>query len=348
MERSFRRAMRLGWIVGAFGVGLGVLGAVGCGGAASPPSTPTAQETTAPKTVSFHSDNETCNACHTTIYKDWLTSRHAQAWKSETFRIASDNYAKAECLTCHAPDLILRTGLAAQPTLRPDERNGGVTCIVCHQDATADEWVMHGPYDDAESPAHGIVANAEFQTANVCASCHGQTEQFDQFHSWRESSYGEAQFPCQVCHMPANKGFMADTDKTKPERWIASHAFPGAHNEEFVKAATAISGQREGDTLVVEVENQAGHLFPGGAYRTAILTVKVGETTLGKATYSYESGNRIASGARNRLEFSLANVPANGEARAELRFYKIVASADGGSVVSEPDGVVISEATISY
>ena len=44
-----------------------------------------------------------CSECHGEIFKEWEKSRHAMAWKSEKFKLESENYTKTKCLSCHAP-----------------------------------------------------------------------------------------------------------------------------------------------------------------------------------------------------------------------------------------------------
>ncbi|MDE0019906.1 MAG: multiheme c-type cytochrome [Candidatus Poribacteria bacterium] len=311
---------------------------VSCGGGAAGPGESAPPEE--PAAATFHVDNENCASCHVSIYEEWLQSRHAQAWKSDLFKLTSDNYTKKECLPCHAPALILETGLANKPELRNEYRGQGVDCIACHQDPEADEWVMHGPYG-ADSPAHGTVQNAAFTTAEVCASCHGHDEEFNQYHSWKESEYGQSQFPCQACHMTPTERLLADTETDYPTRWVGDHSFPGAHNEDVAAAAASVEMERDGAELVVSVTNEAGHFFPGGAYRAAVLQATADGVELGQQTYAFELGSRIASGATVQARFPLPDGAA--EAKARLTFYKSVVGDDGRSVVQEPNGILIQE-----
>ena len=91
----------------------GLLAFIAWGGCGAGTGAPT-NVVDAPTSPSFHLDNEACGSCHVAIYEAWEASRHAQAWKSEAFRVASENYTLTECLSCHAPDLVLRAGLGAQ------------------------------------------------------------------------------------------------------------------------------------------------------------------------------------------------------------------------------------------
>ncbi|GIX07542.1 MAG: hypothetical protein KatS3mg115_1945 [Candidatus Poribacteria bacterium] len=333
---ALRRAVGVLWVLGYAAFWFGCRG----GGPTPAPSAP------APipeEIVSFHADYETCGTCHRTIYLQWEQSRHAQAWRSETFRVASANYTRTECLSCHAPDLILRTGLGNEPALRDEVREAGVTCITCHQDPHADDWAMHGPYE-VDSPGHDSIANPAYQTAEVCASCHGGLAEFDQYNSWKEGPYGQSEFPCQACHMEPRKGWLADEYQEKPQRWYGDHSFPGAHVPEFVQMAAVLQARIEGNVLIAQVENQAGHLFPGGAHRTAVLRVFAREQLLGEERFSYERNNRIPSGQTVERRFPLEGI--TGTIRVELRYHRVIVNASGDGLVEEPEGILIAELTL--
>lgn len=292
---------------------------------------------------SLHDDIETCGSCHETIYAAWQGSRHAQSWKSETFRVASDNYRREECLPCHAPDMIHRTGFAAEPLLRDGYRSDGVTCIVCHQDAASDEWKMHGPYE-ADSPAHETVKDEGYYTADVCASCHGHDAEFNQYHSWKEGTYGQQEFPCQACHMTQTEALLADTETDKPLRWVGDHSFPGSHVEEFLKTAATVKLKVDGGELVVEVQNQAGHFFPGGAFRTAVVDISVDAVEVGRLEYSYENENQLESGETVTLRHEL--IDGAKEASARLTYYKYIVNEAGTGLTQSDHGVVIDESRL--
>ncbi len=311
-----------------------------CGGGAGSESATAA----APEPPSLHDDIKTCSSCHETIFAAWQQSRHAQSWKSETFRVASDNYRKEECLPCHAPDMVHRTGLANEPVARDGYRSNGVTCIACHQDATSEEWKMHGPYA-ADSPAHQTVENEAYSTSDVCASCHGHYGPFNQHHSWQEGAYGQQEFPCQACHMTQTEALLADTEPEHPLRWVGDHSFPGSHDEEFLKAAGTVALSVEDGALIVEVENQAGHFFPGGAFRTAVVDISVDGVEVGKLEYSYENENQLEAGETVTLRHELT---AGAErASARLTYYKYVVNEAGTGLVQSEDGIVIDESDLA-
>lgn len=271
------------WLMGGF-----FLFVVGCGKA---PSVSVSVAETLPP--SFHGDSGACSACHKKIYEEWRNSRHAQSWTSEAFRVASENYTKTECLPCHAPDLIIRTGFDRQPQLRPDARDGGVTCIVCHQDPNAHEWTMHGPYA-VDSPGHRSVENPAFSTAETCAPCHGQKEEFNQYHPWKESSFGKGGFTCQACHAVPSERVLAETSPSKPTRWVADHRFLGAYDEVVLRSSVTLTLSPEKEGFRLRMSNETGHAFPGGAFREATLRVFSGEKTLETVVFSFERGYRLS------------------------------------------------------
>lgn len=311
----------------------------GCGGGGATEGVAQA----APQAPSLHDDIETCGACHETIYAAWQKSRHAQAWKSETFRVASDNYRKEECLPCHAPDMVQRTGFGEKPMVRDGYRSDGVTCIVCHQDATSEEWKMHGPYE-ADSPAHETVQDDAYFTADVCASCHGHDAEFNQYHSWKEGTYGQQEFPCQACHMTQTEALLADAEPDHPLRWVGDHSFPGSHDEEFLKTAGTVKLKVEDGDLVVKVQNQAGHNFPGGAYRTAIVTISVDGVEVGKLEYSYENENQLESMETVTLRHELMDGAK--QASARLTYYKYEVNEAGTGLRQSDFGIVIDESSL--
>lgn len=311
-----------------------------CGGGAGSEGA----QTVAAQPPSLHDDIETCASCHETIHAAWQMSRHAQSWTSETFRVASDNYRKEECLPCHAPDMIQKTGLANEPLLRDGYRSDGVTCIVCHQDAASDEWKMHGPYE-ADSPAHETVQNDSYLTPDVCASCHGHDAEFNQYHSWQDGTYGQQDFPCQACHMPQTEALLADTEVEKPLRWVGDHSFPGSHDDEYLKTAAKVKLKVEDGALVVEVQNQAGHFFPGGAFRTAVVDIIVDGVEVGRLEYSYENENQLESGETVTLRHELMEGAA--EATARLTYYKYVVNEPGTGLVQSEVGFVIDESSLT-
>jgi hypothetical protein len=217
--------------------------------------------------------------------------------------------------------------------LRADARDSGITCIVCHQDANADAWTMHGPYA-ADSPGHKSVENAAYATADTCAPCHGEKAEFDQYHPWKASGYGQAGFPCQACHAAPSERLLADTDTSKPKRWVADHRFIGAYDETVLRSAATLSVLPHEGGFKVLLVNEAGHAFPGGAFREATLTVAVGDALLDTVVFSFETSHRLASGENWSKVYPLPSNAAPDTAKATLRFRRTVGD-DPGAVIAE-------------
>ena len=319
----------------AFGLLCGTaFGLLSCAGSPPEPSPP---EEAFP--VTLHADNESCSSCHVSIYEAWLQSRHAQAWRSPLFRLTSENYTRQECLGCHAPGMITAAGVAQEPALRSELRDQGVDCIACHQDASSDDWVMHGPYG-ADSPAHGTILNEAFASSEVCASCHGHAEEFNQYHAWRESEYGAAGFTCQGCHMVPEEALLADTEPDYPLRWVGDHSFPGGHSPEVVEGAVSLELRMEEGVLLAVLENHAAHDFPGGAYRSAVLEAFADGEPVGQKEYRFALGNRLQSGVPAEERFAVPGGAS--EASVRLTYYRDGVGEDG-SVVREAEGILVGE-----
>ena len=167
----------------------------------------------------------------------------------------------AYCLRCHTPKGFVKghaTGVGA--ALDADDQQG-VDCEACHRsiDASVAQppvmhdgatiaalaaldpqapyignarlfWdsrdVRHGPYDDADSPAHAAAANRFSGSSELCGQCHevlsplrnlldaaGMDTGFpfpldNTYTEWASSDYARAgtMKSCADCHMPAARG----------------------------------------------------------------------------------------------------------------------------------------------
>lgn len=207
-----------------------------------------------------------CQACHRTEALEWAQSRHAKAWVSETFAQATQNYTREECLSCHAPDRILVTGFGKEPTLRSEQREHGIDCISCHEDANE---ARHGTLG-TKTDDHPVVKNEKFGTVEMCATCHAK---FGTVEEYKQTKWAETATACVTCHMPVQKRPIA---LDKPERTAHAHTFKGADPEMFkkgLKVETSVSA----DTLIVKLSSvEVGHNFPTGAdLVVAIVEVRV-------------------------------------------------------------------------
>ncbi|RMG99999.1 MAG: hypothetical protein D6699_08060 [Aquificota bacterium] len=130
-----------------------------------------------------------CSDCHADIFKEWEKSRHAVAWKSEKFRLESENYTKTKCLSCHAPHQV---DPQVKPALRVEFKEDGVSCVACH--FKEETKAMHGPHK-VWSPPHPSKQDLNYTKSFFCAGCHQET--------YKEWHLTKVQKSCQECHMPS-------------------------------------------------------------------------------------------------------------------------------------------------
>ncbi len=130
-----------------------------------------------------------CSDCHAEVFKEWEKSRHAVAWKSEKFRLESENYTKNKCLSCHAPHQV---DPQIKPLLRAEFKEDGVSCVACH--FKEETKAMHGPHK-VWSPPHPSRQDLSYSKSSFCAGCHQET--------YKEWHITKAQTSCQDCHMPS-------------------------------------------------------------------------------------------------------------------------------------------------
>ncbi len=128
-----------------------------------------------------------CSDCHADIYKEWKESRHALAWKSESYRRESENYTKTKCLACHAPHQV---DPEKKPKLRAEFKDDGVACVACH--FKEETGAMHGPLK-VWSPPHPSKQDLSYTKSSFCAGCHRET-----YKEWKLAKSSKS---CQDCHM---------------------------------------------------------------------------------------------------------------------------------------------------
>jgi len=269
----------------------------------------------------------------------------------------------AYCLRCHTPKGFVRgraTGVGA--ALDADDQQG-VDCEACHRsiDASAVQpavmydgatiaalavldpqapyignarlhWdprdVRHGPYDDADSPAHAAAGSPFTSSSELCGQCHevlsplrtllgaaGTDTGFpfpldNTYTEWLASDYarGATAKSCIACHMPAARGdalkvstFPSAMTRANPR----THVFVGgnAWGLEAVKlAAPEIASDRSGAFDVaaaavqamlesaVQIDVMPGEAHEGGS--TVDLVVRVTNLSGHKFPTGYADGRR--------------------------------------------------------
>ena len=207
--------------------------------------------------------------------------------------------ADGNCANCHVPALALRRPYAADPTQAQGVEREGVFCDFCHKvlevNTDADggrpgvlslrmlrpapgKQVFFGPYDDVFPGPDSF--NPLYRESRYCAACHDGrfwgVQVYGEFTEWLNSGYPAQNISCQSCHMKGN----GRTTRVALEREgairrapasIASHAFSGREDLDFMRSAVKMEAQAEVDrengelTVSVRLRNTgAGHHLPSG------------------------------------------------------------------------------------
>jgi hypothetical protein len=191
-----------------------------------------------------------CRACHAEVYREWEGSWHAQSWTDPDVRALSNDFANTDCIDCHAPRPVFETGVNERVLPRVARRPEGVDCIACHALAGPDEGRVAGTIERADV-ACLPKALPELSRPEFCGTCHDQHQTVTE---WLVSRYAAEGIGCIECHMPFRGG-----DPTRGR----DHTMHGGHSIELVRSAVDLRARREGEGVLVEVENVgAGHSFP--------------------------------------------------------------------------------------
>lgn len=225
-------------------------------------------------------DPASCGACHAKQYAEWKDSWHAHAMGpgmvGQLVDMDKPKQLRA-CQSCHAPleeqQPVLADG-TANPVAQEALRSTGVSCAACHVRGHTRSGPPKPDGSTATEPHGGFVAQAEFQDAEFCRTCHdfkpGQKGLNDKlfqetYAEWRHTEYAAQGVTCQSCHMPEG-----------------SHSFKGVHDPDMVRRAFTAEAQltEPGDglltpmTATLQVTNTgAGHRFP--TYTTPVVALVV-------------------------------------------------------------------------
>ncbi len=211
-----------------------------------------------------------CGKCHVAIYQEWAQSDHAQAYTNPHFREATDDYAFADCLSCHAPEPMLTAG---RPTVRSAGREEGVTCVSCH----LEQGVLSGPLEPTgKVHPHPIGVRPEvYRDSGICGRCHeGTMEQWSAVASEKKA--------CQECHMGAVtrkvtqatggiSNLLVAMEREVPQRRHEFRIPTASESLEFI----ALSVKRSDAGLDVTVENNCPHDLPTGDFGFRVVTLEV-------------------------------------------------------------------------
>lgn len=211
-----------------------------------------------------------CGKCHVAIYQEWAQSDHAQAYTNPHFREATDDYAFADCLSCHAPEPMLTAG---RPTVRSAGREEGVTCVSCH----LEQGMLSGPLEPTgRVHPHPIGVRPEvFLSSDLCGQCHQGT-----FDEWNAAA-GQKE-TCQQCHMD-----VVVRKVTQPTEGIShllvamEKAVPVRRHDLSILGDSirgkvlTVQGTRESSALTLQITNNLPHTLPTGDFGFRVLDLEV-------------------------------------------------------------------------
>jgi hypothetical protein len=215
---------------------------------------------------------DNCRSCHSTVYQDWESSRHAAAWTNPVFQEGFTEDRHDRCIFCHAPLTEQFDEIKGKSGARIVHE--GINCAACH----VRDGKIFSP-EGATNPAHPVENNNEMADARFCAGCHqfnfakklhgGIVTQSlaaqNTYREWLSYRSKGGVGSCQTCHMPGGR-----------------HLFRGAHDENYLKQAIQVRVTKAADRYAFFVKAEGtGHNFPtGDVFRYLTLEVLApGETS---------------------------------------------------------------------
>jgi hypothetical protein len=258
-----------------------------------------------------HPVAEDCERCHQEVYREWLGSGHARAFRNEAFQTASSQARAEACIGCHAPASVDATAPVEVRTAHLDE---GVTCLSCHlsTEPGAAPLTMRGPATRT-SPIeiHPIIAEDPFYlSSDLCGRCHEL--ELDQWTAadWPE---GEEKPTCQACHMPSVRrkvesvhdehAYSAIFVAMGREQDLRRHGFAVP---EDVADWLELAIERRAGAARIRVANRMPHALPTGAFGRRRIRV-VASWPGGSATRDVAGGSAdpLPAGATREIEVAL-------------------------------------------
>ena len=284
-----------------------------------------------------------CKSCHPAIWREWENSMHAKAWVDEIYQAAAKQVADREtkCDQCHAPEPILITGVGKMPKLRGEQRDAGVSCLVCHLDA---HGAMNGPVASAETYFHANVTNPIYtQPTILCGTCHGQQQvpEHDQVSSFLNSKFAKGDASCATCHMPVVTRLQSTTShesiKGRKHTWRGSRSVA-----QLKRAATLQLGYADGK-VDVKLWSKTGHILPGGMLRIMVLEVSLlasdgTERQKQQIPISAKNENRLLPNENRTYAFDMASAATGDTIKARL-IYQLTPD------IPEPRRILMAEKT---
>jgi len=255
-----------------------------------------------------------CKSCHfgiSKIWKEWEETTHAKSWKDEEFKkLAKGNPKGLECGSCHSPKPIMITGLGKIPLIREDNRDFGVSCVVCH---LGNQGAMHGPEPTKEPSLHGSIIRPPAEAVKLCSTCHGQK-------NLQELCAGDNnpvdlkvalqnKMTCMQCHMPEvekpRKRSMMSMERVKERKhiWLS-------HEPSVYKEAAKLDINVENDLVTVSIINNTSHSLPTekGSKLKLVVNVKGEKDELivcKQNEFTKDLDTQIKVNEENKLDFNV-------------------------------------------
>ncbi len=165
---------------------------------------------------------------HDTVFQQFYLGLNAQGKKDGMGYKALHPDEPGDCGNCHTPDIVLNEGHEVDVTEAIRKGSLGISCDFCHTVADvrviydpatgrydtditrtvvrARGDIKHGPYRDANSPAHKTVYSPIHTRSEFCAMCHLNQEHLlslSTYADWKAAyDKGVVKKQCQECHMP--------------------------------------------------------------------------------------------------------------------------------------------------
>jgi hypothetical protein len=219
-------------------------------------------------------DGYTCAGCHAEVSAEWAASAHGLAWVDDQYRAALVGKKKPEpCYGCHAPEALLAEAVPMRPEAREEQRELGIHCESCHQDASG---AMLGPRGQSVA-AHASKAS-EYMTAPgsnaLCSACHAVNigPVIGIAKDFASAKLAERGLSCVGCHMASVQRAWA-TDAGAHEG--RSHALQTPRDPAFLRLAFGRELASKDGKSVLVLTNQAGHRVPGLVGRVLTLRAEL-------------------------------------------------------------------------
>ena len=284
-----------------------------------------------------------CKSCHPAIWREWADSMHAKAWVDEIYQAAAEQITDREtkCDQCHAPQPILITGVGNMPKLRDEQREAGVSCLVCHLDA---HGAMNGPPASAETYFHANLTNPIYtQPTVLCGTCHGQQNvpEHDQVSSFLNGKFADGDTSCATCHMPVVKRLQSTTSHESIKG--RKHTWRGSRSVAQLRRAATLELEYTDGKAVAKLRSKTGHILPGGTLRTIVLEVTLlasdgTELQRQQISISAENENRLLPDEDRTYTFNIASATTGNTIRARL-IYQLTPD------TPEPKRILMAEKT---